>query len=253
MKSLSLVARGPERISTPRRLWIGSGIHRNTAVGYFLVSFAKCSIAIRYCRSTADMAFQPPRPAEKTCRNDDMSKRFRADMVRICSASGHQVKTRQSPERACFSSLPSVSQLHLTLSAFRKRWQNCSCLDFQWQSGRGPDAKRSVRNEQLHGGWPGQHYGAGGWHRTNTIHVWGVRADRDHRKREHEPAAVHWPREWRYRTLFLQTIPIIDDLAGRGMKLVDLTGRAFNPSTMDAGFFGAMHSWSTSANRSSRP
>ena len=34
----------------------------------------------------------------------------------------------------------------------------------------------------------------------------------------------------------------IDDLAGRGMKLADLTGRAFNPSTMDAGFFGAMHS-----------
>jgi len=32
-----------------------------------------------------------------------------------------------------------------------------------------------------------------------------------------------------------------DDLAGRGMKLADLPGRAFNPSTMDAGFFGAIH------------
>ena len=38
------------------------------------------------------------------------------------------------------------------------------------------------------------------------------------------------------------SVRYIDDLAGRGMKLADLTGRAFNPSTMDAGFFGAIHS-----------
>ena len=45
----------------------------------------------------------------------------------------------------------------------------------QWQSGRGPDANRSVRNEQLHGGWPGQHYGAGGWHRFDTNTCWILR------------------------------------------------------------------------------